>query len=409
MISRKIPWRKQPQYPVGINPAYAGRLKALYVLNANLWRVNLVTGIASGTAVGAGHEFLPYKIRTAGAGNTYINLPLDGFSAVAPFTVVVGCSRISASGVSWSLLRRDLANWYGVYEDVTGTIKSSNNNDFSGVITLSGGAPVSPFTSYKAATLAGANNLRGAMGGGVIVVDSLVVMPTGGGLNSIALGAAVRNTVDNPCVADFEFIAVIDGAVTDAELQSLSSRPWAELLEPRIVSIFLPSAGGVTGTISSVLDSFTTLFSGTTSILGTITNNLENAISSLFGTSTVTGSLTTSLEDAATSLSGTITVTGTLTNTLDNFVTVLDGSIGSAITGSIAVTLDDSATVLSGTSTVVGNITVTLDISEMSMSGTTTIVGVLASQLDNITASFSGFPGAEGFIARLRTLLGVGV
>lgn len=198
------------------------------------------------------------------------------------------------------------------------------------------------------------------------------------------------------------------------------------------VAIKESASSGSTGTLTISLESFLTAFLGTTTVLGAITNTLETSpivlngsvgspisgtientlqdvTTSLNGTTVVLGSIANQLEDVSTGLTGTVTIVGSITNTLEDLITDLEGVVEtSEVTGTITVTLQDAPTVLNGSTTVTGSITVTLDAANSSMEGTTTVVGTIANQLDNVTMYFTGFPGAEGFIARLRTLLGCG-
>lgn len=278
MGRRKVPWTIQPQYFVPLNQYWIDRgLKAFYVLNANLWRVNLVTGKISGSTVGTGHKFFGDRVRTSGVANEYINLGLDGFSAVAPFTVIVGSKRISGT-VNWGLLRRDSSLWYGIYGEDT-AIKTSNANSFDGLITPSGG-PSTGVTDRYTVSFVGTNNLRGCVNGGTIAVDTTVTTPTGGGLTAIALGASVLDVIANGSVTDFEYFGIFNGELTDTEKQLLSRNPWL-LIAPQERRVFVSVA-------SSDLNITTTLATANAS---GFTANIDRqlAIATSLGTATASG------------------------------------------------------------------------------------------------------------------------
>ena len=318
LIRRKIPWTSQPQRLVAIDPYWVKRgLKAFYVLNSSLWRINLVTGRMSGSAVGTGHSFYGDKIRTSGASTDYINLGLDGFSAVAPFTIIVGVRHISGV-VDWSLIRRDVAIWHGIYGENT-SIKTSENNSFDGTITPVSGISQNPTDNFSV-TLAGANNLRGCVNGGAIATDTTVTVPTGGGLTNVSLGASVFGggvPVGNLAVADFTYFGIFDGALTDVELQLLSRNPW-QVFAPQDRKVFVSVA-------SSDLNITTTLATANAS---GFTANIDRqlVIATSLGTATASGftanvdrqlSITTTLATATASgftanISSDLNVTATL-------------------------------------------------------------------------------------------------
>jgi hypothetical protein len=250
VIVRKIFFNFQPQYSAGIDPKWRSRVKAAFILNANLWHINQVTGKSVGALVGAGHSFFGDRIRTSGVAGQYINLPLDGYFAVAPFTVLVGSRRVSGV-VNWSLLRRDSAAWYGIY-CAGNNINTAENSVFDGTVSPAGAMTTNNWVDYTAISFS-ANNLRASRNGGTVAVDTTAVAPTGGGLSALSLGASVRSTTDNASVCDFTHIAVIDGAIDDAELASLSVNPW-QIFRPQTRGIWVPSAGGtaaLTGTITT--------------------------------------------------------------------------------------------------------------------------------------------------------------
>jgi len=238
MIKKPIIWTRQPQYPVPIDPKWlAIGLKAFYVLNANLWRINLVTGKVSGTVNGTGNTVSATKIRTGGSLNDYFVLPFDNYVAVNPLSIIVGNRHISGA-VDWCALRFH-ANWFGIYGH--DGVNTSNNNSFDGSITpVSSGASLDPYVTYKAVSFTN-NNLRGCTNGGAIIEDLSAQAFTGGGVTYAILGGSYISASPahgNFGVADFTHWGIFDRVLPDEVLQSLSINPW-QVLKPQERTIFV--------------------------------------------------------------------------------------------------------------------------------------------------------------------------
>ncbi len=324
-------WNSQPQAPVPIDPKWINRgLKAFYVLNANLWSVNLVTGEIGGSIVGTAPSFFSHKIRTSGAAGAYINLTLGRFSGATPLTVIVGSAHISGT-VDWSLLRRDSGNWTGIYQDAALTTKTANNSVFDGAITPASGISFGAI-SNKATALAGTNSLRGCTNGGAIAVDTTVTNPTGGLFTQAALGARVLNSVANPAVADFTHFGVFDGVLTDEELISLSLNPW-QIFASQQQNIYVSVASGdVSVSVTGV------------SATGSV------------GTVTVSGGASTTVTGvSATGSVGTVTVT-------------TGGSVDVNVTGVLATGSGGTVSVTAGASTTVTGVSATGSVGTVTVS-----------------------------------------
>lgn len=212
---------------------------------------------------------------------------------------------------------------------------------------------------------------------------------------STGTGAAIGNTkginigrrpdggtqLDGTC----SFAFVFNRKISEKEYLSLYENPW-QVFEPRKQVLYLDVAtSGVTGTISCILDGFTSSMVGTTTVLGTITKTTDNSVASMAGTTSVLGTISNTLGNDIGTLVGTTTVLGTITST----------------------TGPDTAS-MSGTTSIVGTMTTNTGNAISEISGTTTVLGQITGVMVDFISAIYGSSGVEEIIAKLRTMIGVG-
>lgn len=233
--SVNIPWTSAP--PIGTeidwsNPLTKG-LRSFYILDKDRWHTNQVTGIRSGVATGGGPTFPNGKLRTPGT-NDESGVQLShnlSLSLTYPITLLVGYQNISGL-TGWSLLSQAaIANYYsGFWASTTGTIISSQNGSFDGIVSGLGNLGSIGYC-YRG------NNDATASSGKILVLDTTAVAPVVESPN-IYLGYFKQFTADlsNSSISEFTHFAAIQGAVSDEDLSSLALSPW-QLFTPSRVSV----------------------------------------------------------------------------------------------------------------------------------------------------------------------------
>lgn len=166
------------------------------------------------------------------------------------------------------------------------------------------------------------------------------------------------------------------------------------------------TSSGVTGTLTSTLDSFTSNLSGTTTIVGSINNTFSSFTSSITGFSTIVGQIAYTNQDVTSNITGTTAVMGQIAVTNQNSTSNITGDVGGNITGTIASTLQNSTSSIQGTTQITGTMSVIMGSFTSVIQGTTTILGTISKTMDDFISSISGFIGEAK--ARLLSLLGVG-
>jgi len=314
----ELPWYEQPQEAVEVAPDWISRgLRSLYVLDSARWRINQVTGQQGGASAGTGPTFPDGWLRTPGsAGNGALLSHGLTTNVQAPFVIVIGWRRISGA-VSWSLLN-NTTNWFGVYGESLGELRSSNNNSFDGFLSVGGAGNV-------AIRFRGANAFA-ASSGGSVVTDSAVQFPSISNPD-VALGWSQRLISDNPAIAEFTHFAAIQGDVNDAELADLARNPW-QLFAPR--QIWVPAGAGAVNVAGSS--------AGTFDLTGTASASVVVSGSSA-GTFALTGTASATVTD---SVVGSSSATFELTGTAAGTSTVVGSSSGTfALTGSASANTGD--------------------------------------------------------------------
>jgi hypothetical protein len=218
----------------------ADKLTALYRLTPGQWDIDLVSGATRGTRVGTGPFFSHGTLRTTGTTTSYVRLGVGLLSYTGPITIIASWKRISVAGVSWSILRNNSA-WTGLYGGVGGNYSAAENNNFLGSASTNS---VESVAVYVGTTL----RAYGTEGEAEDVTSALVTSTR----DTVSLGVAERNTVDNPAISEFDLFGVHLGALAPELARDLSKNIWQIFKPSTSRVIFLPSVAAGAPTLSAV-------------------------------------------------------------------------------------------------------------------------------------------------------------
>jgi len=360
----------QPQYPVEINQIPGLRMAFNFAPSCKTNCLVTNTPLILGTSGTLNYNGL--NVSSSG-GATYFTVP---YTVAAPFSVVIVYIRTGGT-VTWSLGRVD--TWSGIYsDDAVGTIKSTNNADFSGAISPpKGGSFFQPNNFYcTAVTVGGNNDLRGCNNGGAITIDSSLTAPSGT-INRFVFGRDPY--LSNNASGVFQFLAIFDRKLSDSELQSYSANPW-QIFRKRPQILYFDAGGGGATTLDAAAGSYSvtgqiaTFSLSQSSVVGSYsvagqTANFQSVLNVATGSYSVTG------------VDATLTATGLDSKTLsaDAGNYVLTGQASSFATNLVAS---------AGSYSVTGQATA-LNINTSAATGSYTITGVAADLIPTGISSFT--------------------
>jgi hypothetical protein len=222
-----------PRRPVKIRPRWLSRgLVSLYLMQHEScgnggWRRNQVTRGDGGGVVGSGIIQMHDHILTRNTTTDYVSVALGVNIRTSPHTLICGARVLSGSAIT--VLRTDDPAWWG-YTGFSGSVGTTNNNDFSGSVTPAGQQRRDD-VFFSAASLVGANDLRVAVNGGM-GVDTSVAALSAGNITLAHFGASVKLAVDNPGLARVYYFGAFNQVLTDNERLELSISPYETLFEP---------------------------------------------------------------------------------------------------------------------------------------------------------------------------------
>jgi len=162
-------------------------------------------------------------------GSTIDATQLNTFDGIS---VIAGCRNLDGGPTTWSMLRRDRDNWFGLYQGGgTGEPQLSvvNNNDFSASI-ICPRPTLGPEGVDFSAVTAESGRFAGSVNGSPVTTFTSFTIPAWGVVDGVYFGSSVLSTNANFTETLSHYCGVYNRALSDDELTALSSDPYQILI-----------------------------------------------------------------------------------------------------------------------------------------------------------------------------------
>lgn len=180
--------------------------------------------------------------------------------------------------------------------------------------------------------------------------------------------------------------------LTDTEFAWLEAEPFAFFQTIKRRQYYLPSGGGITGTLNATISAFTLSGAGAVALAGTATPTISAFTLSGSGAVALAGTGAITLPAFTLSGAGAVALTGAATPTIPAFTLSGAGSI--ALTGAATPTIAPFTLSGAGAALITGTATITLPAFTLAGDGTVAapggITGTLTASLGNFTLSGLG-------------------